>query len=117
MVKKLKLNNIWINRWFYIGMVMFILGTLDPLEGSPLLLTGGILMARMQYLNQNKLWKWYRIGALSIVFGFVALHFLSYLGGFGPDDLAWGWALFLLPYLIGWLIFVLLFFRWIFNRN
>jgi hypothetical protein len=110
-----KINERWKKRWFTIGLILFVLGTIDPLEGSPLLLLGSYLMAQMKYLTKETHWKHYKLGALLIALGFVALHISSYLGGFGPDHLSWWWAIFLIPYPLGWLFFVYFFFRWVFK--
>lgn len=112
-----KSNERWKKRWFTIGMILFVLGTIDPLEGSPFLLLGSYLMARMKYLSKENYWKHYKLGALLIAIGFVSLHISSYLGGFGPDDLSWWWSIFLIPYPLGWLFFVFFFFKWVFGVN
>ncbi len=110
-------NALWKKRWFTIGIVLFVLGTLDPLELSPILLLGGCLMARMKYLTKEVYWKQYKIGAFLIAVGFISLHFFSYLGGFGPDNLSWWWSIFTIPYPLGWFFYVFFFFRWIINSK
>ena len=39
--------------------ILFILGTLDPMEGSVLILVGSLIIALMQGLQKGKYWKWY----------------------------------------------------------
>ena len=58
------------------------------------------------------------MAAILILIGVIALWVLSSLGGFGGEsDLAWGWGLLILPYPIGWLILLVLFYLRLFVRK
>ena len=108
----------WLQAGFILGVVVFLLGTIDPLEGSILIALGSILLAAVTYFYHDPQHKGYRIAALLILFGVVALWILSSLGGFGGDSsLSPYWGLFMLPYPIGWLMVLVLFFRRLFVQK
>ena len=84
-----------------------LVGAIDPLEGSLLILPGRGLFALGTFLGhgERRLLA-YRMGVfILIAIGVGALWGLSGLGGFGGNSgrSNW-WALLLLPYLIGWLM-------------
>ena len=92
--------------------VLFILGTLDPMEGSVLILVGSLIIALMQGLQKGKYWKWYVFFTALIIFGVFFLFYLSSLGGFGGSSrLSIWYGLTILPYPIGWLGIVVLLWR------
>ena len=108
----------WLQVGFILGVVLVLLGTLDPLEGSILILAGSILLAIVSYLFRDPQHKWYRIAAMLILFGVLALWILSALGGFGGEsELAYGWALLILPYPAGWLMLLVLFYLRLFVQK
>jgi len=87
-----------------IGTICFIIGAIDPLEGSILIFIGAILIALEKYLKHDVLWKWFTAIAVSIIIGVAFLFYFSSLGGFGAGaSLSWWWAMLILPYPIGWL--------------
>ena len=88
-----------------VGGLAMLVGAIDPLEGSLLILPGSGLVALGTFLGhgQRRLLA-YRVGVfILIALGVGALWGLSELGGFGGTSgrSNW-WALLLLPYLIGW---------------
>jgi hypothetical protein len=92
--------------------VLFILGTLDPMEGSVLILVGALIIALMQYLQKGKYWKWFVFFTALIIFGVFFLFYLSSLGGFGGSSRLSIWCgLTIIPYPIGWLGIVILLWR------
>jgi hypothetical protein len=92
--------------------VLFILGTLDPMEGSVLILVGALIIALMQYLQKGKYWKWFVFFTALIIFGVFFLFYLSSLGGFGGSSRLSIWCgLTIIPYPIGWLGIVVLLWR------
>ena len=50
----------WLQAGFILGVVLILLGTLDPLEGSILILAGSILLAVVSHLFRDPQRKWYR---------------------------------------------------------
>ncbi|MEJ2583522.1 MAG: hypothetical protein P8Z38_00300 [Robiginitalea sp.] len=108
----------WLQAGFILGVVLFLLGTLDPLEGSILILAGSILLAIVSHVFRDPQRKWYRIAASLILFGVLALWILSSFGGFGGEsDLAYGWAVLILPYPAGWLMLLVLFYLRLFVQK
>ena len=100
---------------FITGVVFFLLGTIDPLEGSILVALGAGTMAWVSYLAKEPHFKYYRLAAILIFIGVAAMWILSAYGGFGGDtgrSNAWGWIL--IPYPIGWLMVLVLLFRRLF---
>jgi len=108
----------WLQAGFILGVVLILLGTLDPLEGSILILAGSILLAVVSHLFNDPQRKWYKIAAILILIGVLALWILSAFGGFGGEsDLPYGWALLILPYPAGWLMLLVLFYLRLFVQK
>ncbi len=104
-------NKRWLQAGFILGVFLFLLGTLDPLEGSVLILAGSVLLAVVTHLFRDPQHRWYRLAALLIFAGVLALWILSALGGFGGEsDLGYGWTVLILPYPAGWLMLLVLFY-------
>ncbi len=87
------------------GGIGMVVGALDPLEGSLLILPGSGLLALGAYLGQAEHRTFvYRVWAFVLVLiGVGALWGLSMMGGFGGSSgrSNW-WGMLLLPYFIGW---------------
>jgi hypothetical protein len=84
-----------------------VVGALDPLEGSVLILAGSGLVALGSWLGgQARSIVVYRMWLFGMIaFGVIALFVLSAMGGFGgKTGRSMWWALVLLPYPIGWLL-------------
>ncbi|HKQ60235.1 MAG TPA: hypothetical protein VJS92_03055 [Candidatus Polarisedimenticolaceae bacterium] len=87
------------------GIVLMLAGAIDPLEGFPLILGGGLLAVLAARIAHSR---WLRLAAWGFglaVIGCVALLVLSALGGVGgssgrPES----WALVALPYPVGGLL-------------
>ena len=108
----------WLRIGFIAGILLFLLGSIDPLEGSGLIALGGIILAVVTHLIGDPHRKYYRIAAILLGVGVVLLWALSYLGGFGGESgMAWGWAWLLLPYPVGWLMVLGLLYLRIFWRK
>jgi hypothetical protein len=93
------------NRIIYIiGVILLIIGSLDPLEGSVLIAAGIALLALSTYLKKDKHRKLFLIFFISVVAGVSFLFYLSSLGGFGGNSsLSWWWGTLILPYPAGWI--------------
>jgi hypothetical protein len=90
-----------------IGGIAMLLGTLDPLEGSLLILPGSGLVALGMYLGGKDrrtvlYWVW---AFILISVGVAALFGLSAVGGIGGKrgHSMW-WGVLMLPYPIGWVM-------------
>lgn len=82
-----------------------LVGALDPMEGSVVILPGSGLVALGAFLghSERRLIA-YRVGVfILIVIGVGAMWGLSWVGGFGgPSGRSMWWGMLILPYLIGW---------------
>ena len=87
------------------GSAAMLVGAIDPLEGSVLILAGSALVAgagRFGGGEPRLVGNRIRLFLLIIV-GVVALWVLSALGGIGgPTGPSYWWSLLVLPYLAGW---------------
>ena len=84
-----------------------VVGTLDPMEGSLLILPGSGLVALGTFLGGSDRWTvLYWVWAFILIAGGVgALFGLSALGGIGgTSGRSMWWGLLILPYPIGWLM-------------
>jgi len=100
-----KTRNLWSKNLIVAGGIGLVVGAIDPLEGSLLILPGSGLLALGTYLGQfelkmlvHKVWAF-----VLIAVGVGALWGLSAVGGIGGSSghSMW-WGLLILPYLIGW---------------
>lgn len=94
----------WLKAIYGIGIVAMILGVVDPLEGSVLIVTGSLMVAvaaQLRHDNYHAIFKW---SAIFITVGVFFMFFLSRMGGLGKGTLSWWWGLLILPYPIGWLV-------------
>jgi hypothetical protein len=89
------------------GGIAMLLGTLDPLEGSPLILLGSGLVALGMYLGGKDrktllYWAW---AFILIAVGVGAMFALSAIGGIGgKSGHSMWWGILILPYPAGWLM-------------
>jgi hypothetical protein len=90
----------------WVGLAAMVLGAVDPLEGSYLLiLPGSVLAALAAFLAQAEHRHWIYAGFLLVGVGVGALFFLSNLGGVGGQtERSYGWMILVIPYPIGWLL-------------
>jgi hypothetical protein len=102
-----KLN--WSRIILITGIILFFIGTIDPLEGSLLIMLGNGLMVLSAYLTKQRHRKIFLSTFIMIIIGVFFLFYFSSLGGFGgTSTLSWWWGLFILPYPIGWLMVIIL---------
>lgn len=94
---------------YWIGVALFFIGTLDPMEGSVIITAGALLISSCCFFEKVKYWKLFLTAFISIFIGVFFLFFLSSLGGFGGNSkLSWHWGLTILPYPVGWLMMIVL---------
>jgi len=97
----------WSRALVILGSIAFCIGTLDPMEGSLLILAGCGLVLLGTYLGRQPrpmlvYWRWVT-GLMAVGVG--ALWGLSALGGVGgPGGRSMWWLLVCLPYPVGWLM-------------
>ena len=89
------------------------------MEGSVLILAGSALLAVVSFYFRDPHYKWYRLASVLILVGVMALWILSGMGGFGGETgLGFGWAILILPYPVGWMMLLVLFYLRLFvQRN
>jgi hypothetical protein len=92
---------------FAVGGLAMLFGTVDPLEGSLLILPGSGLVALGMFLGGKErrtvaYWVW-AFGLIAVGVG--ALFALSAVGGIGgrSGHSMW-WGILILPYPVGWLM-------------
>jgi hypothetical protein len=95
----------WSRILVIVGLIAMVIGALDPLEGSLVILPGigfVALGARLAKSRQRVLLSW----SLALVAaGVGVLWGLSAVGGFGGNTgRSYWWALTLLPYPVGWVM-------------
>jgi hypothetical protein len=89
------------------GYIAMLVGAIDPMEGSLLILPGSGLVALGSFVGQGeKEFLIFRLWSLLLIaIGVTALWGLSIAGGFGgTSGLSAWWGILLVPYLIGWSI-------------
>jgi hypothetical protein len=95
----------WSRILLVVGSSGMLLGALDPMEGSVVILAGSGLVALGTFLSKvERQWLAYRLWVfVLIVIGVGALFGLSMFGGIGGKSghSLW-WGVLILPYLIGW---------------
>lgn len=102
-------RTLWSRILVIVGAIAMLVGTVDPLEGSPLILSGSGMVALGAFLGKGQrgvLLYWVWIFILMAV-GVGAMFVLSAFGGIGgrSGHSMW-WGLLLLPYPAGWLMAV-----------
>lgn len=85
------------------GLICFVIGSLDPLEGSPLIAIGSILIFAYAWLGHDKHLKFFILFTVLILVGVAALFYVSGRGGIGPEAMPNYYYLILAPYPLGWL--------------
>ena len=95
----------WLPIMLKVGVVLMILGPLDPMEGSAVILPAIALTALAARLGRSDHTFSLTIGLVLAAIGIGALWGFSAIGGFGGTTgrSIW-WGLTLLPYPLGWAI-------------
>lgn len=103
---------------YYIGLFLALAGVLLPMWGSPVVLTGSIILAVVTRRYGDPHAPGYRIAALMIGVGVVSLWTRYLLSGFDAEAaLANGWGMLVLPYPLGWFLILILVFVRLFIRK
>jgi len=100
-------STLWPRILKVVGGIAMLVGTLDPLEGSLLILPGSGLIALGTYLGGEDrrtvlYWTW---AFILITVGVGAMFALSAVGGIGgKSGHSMWWGVLILPYPLGWLM-------------
>jgi hypothetical protein len=85
-----------------VGLVLVLVGGLDPLEGSLAILVGSGLAALGAYLGQSPRWAVLAVALVLVALGIAGMIVLSLLGGIGGgSELSPWWGILLVPYVAG----------------
>ncbi len=108
----------WFKFFYAMGVILFLIGTLDPLEGSVLIALGSMVLVAASRYKKDRHYKAFRIHAMLIIIGVFFLFYFSSLGGFGgTSSLSWWWGILIIPYPLGWLMNVILLLKRAFYKN
>jgi hypothetical protein len=98
----------WSRILVIVGLILMVIGAIDPLEGSIIILPGTGLAALGAWLGKSRFRKLLYWAFVLVAVGVGALLGLSALGGFGGSSGHSNWrALVLLPYPVGWIMGIL----------
>ena len=95
----------WSRILFTVGGIAMLVGAIDPIEGSLLILPGSSLVALGTFLQHGECrWFTYRVWVFVLIaIGVGASWGLTMAGGIGgPYGVSPWWAVLILPYPIGW---------------
>jgi hypothetical protein len=99
----MKRNSTW---WLVIaGLVLMVIGVVDPMEGSVVILAGSVLAAAGAFRSRRTRHRLPVAAMLLVAIGVGALFGMSALGGVGGGTgrSIW-WLLLCLPYPVGWIL-------------
>jgi hypothetical protein len=96
---------VWSRVLIIVGLVGMLLGAVDPLEGSFVILPSVGVVALGTLIGKSRqrvLLSW---SFVLVTLGVAAMVVLSWLGGIGGDSghSVW-WGVFILPYPVGWIM-------------
>jgi hypothetical protein len=96
---------IWSRILIIVGLLGMIVGAIDPLEGSFLILPSVCLVAIGAWLGKSRHRKLLSWSVGLVAFGVAAMVVLSWLGGIGSlSGRSMWWGIFILPYAIRWIL-------------
>ncbi|HEX2474241.1 MAG TPA: hypothetical protein VHK01_05825 [Lacipirellulaceae bacterium] len=95
----------WSRILIIVGLTGMLIGALDPLEGSFVILPSAFLVAAGGWVNRSRYRTLLSWSFALIAIGVTAMLVLSSWGGIGGNSghSIW-WGLFILPYPIGWIL-------------
>jgi hypothetical protein len=100
-------RDLWARVLAITGGIAMLVGAVDPLEGSVVVLAGSGLLAVGAFVGQGgsrlrSYWIWVFV---SIAVGVAAMFVLSAFGGVGGETgHSFWWCVFILPYPVGWIM-------------
>ena len=95
----------WPRLLVIVGLVVMVIGALDPLEGALVILPGSVVVALGARFGKSRHRALLRWALVLIAVGVGALWGLSARGGIGPPSgHSYWWGILLLPYPVGWIM-------------
>jgi hypothetical protein len=102
---RMSAGGLWSRILIIVGSIAMLVGALDPMEGSVVILPGSGLVALGTFIGQSeRRLIAYRVWVfILIAIGVGAMWGLTWVGGFGGNSgRSMWWGVMILPYLIGW---------------
>jgi hypothetical protein len=97
--------SLWPRVLLIVGLSGMLLGAIDPLEGSLIILLGSGLVALGAFLGKSRRRVLVYWSLALVAIGVGAMFILSAFGGFGTGTgLSNWWGLLLVPYAAGWVM-------------
>ena len=95
----------WSRGLLWAGATALVLGAIDPLEGSIVIVAAaGAVMIAAQ-LGHLHVRRWVAWGGALVTLGVATLWAMSAAGGVGPPTgRSYWWTLLLVPYPVGWIL-------------
>jgi hypothetical protein len=98
-------RTLWSNVLVIVGLMAMLMGAIDPLEGSLIILPGTCLVALGAFFSKSRHRLLLYKGFILVVIGVAAMFVLSQFGGIGGDTgRSMWWGLLILPYPVGWVM-------------
>ena len=95
----------WCRVLVVVGLLAILIGAIDPLEGSLVILPGAGLLAFAGWLGSNRHRRWLYAAFAAVALGVGVMFAMSAMGGIGgTTGRSMWWALLLLPYPAGWIM-------------
>jgi len=95
----------WSRALAVVGLVALLIGAIDPLEGSLVILPGAALMALAAWLGRSRHRTLLYWAFAAVAVGVGVMWGMSSIGGLGGSTgRSMWWALLLLPYPLGWVL-------------
>jgi hypothetical protein len=97
----------WTRAFGVAGLIAMLVGAIDPLEGSVIIVVGSGLVALSSFLAHDKrhLLAYRTVVFILIAAGMAAMWGVSTVGGFGGSSgRSMWWGVLLLPYPAGWIM-------------
>ena len=96
---------VWARVLLILGLTGMLIGAVDPLEGSLIILVGAGLVALAALLGKSRYRVLLCLAFALVAVGVTAMFVLSGFGGVGGDTgRSMWWAVVILPYPVGWFV-------------
>jgi hypothetical protein len=95
----------WSRALVIVGLIGMVIGAIDPLEGSVVILPSAGLVALGEFVgrSRHRVFSYWAFALVAV--GVAALFVLSWFGGVGgPEGHSKWWAIVLIPYPVGWVM-------------
>lgn len=98
-------RTLWSRILVVLGTLAMLVGAIDPLEGSLVILPGAAVAASGAFLGRSRYRRYLGVSFVLVAVGVGAMFLLSARGGFGGNTgRSMWWGLVILPYPLGWLL-------------